>query len=106
MGLFLCFLISVDSNNFLVYNFDFTYIGYLILTFELSIAGFKAVEEDGHFPLRYLVIFLISALIFYVSVNKSTLDISSLAFFIISIIVLIPVYLYISVLNKKYNLKE
>lgn len=85
---------------------NLNYIGYIVLCFELVLAGLKAITEGGHFPLRYLITFLISAIIFYVAVNKSTINAVMFTLYIGSIIGLSLFYIYVKQVSKKNRLEE
>lgn len=87
-------------------NIDLALIGQCILMFELLLASITAFNENGHFPIRYLLIFIISALIFYLALNKSILEWYSLLVYVFSIVILSISYIYIKILNKKYSLSE
>jgi len=81
-------------------------IGTFILMFELLLASVTAFYENGHFPIRYLMIFVVSALIFHLALNKSTMEVYSIISYTLSIIVLSLTYIYIKILNKKYTLSD
>ncbi|HIP21553.1 MAG TPA: hypothetical protein EYG72_01150 [Candidatus Pacebacteria bacterium] len=100
-------LIAIDvTKTFLNCKFDLKHIGYFTLTFELSTAGLKAIKENGHFPLRYLPLFLNTALVFYVAINKSSMILLELITYVFVIMLLIIVSIVIPIMNKKYYLKE
>ena len=87
-------------------NINVKEIGVFILIFELLLASISAYYENGHFPLRYLLIFSISALIFYLALNKSFLEWYEILTYIVSIILLSFTYVSIKILNKIYTLAE
>jgi len=86
--------ISFNSNIY-----ELGEISSLILLMELSFMGLKAIVEGGHFPLRYLVLFLDTAFILNLAVAKSDYSPLKILTNILSIIVLSLLYLYIN----KYN---
>ncbi len=85
---------------------DLEKVGNMILTFEFVLSGLMAIREGGHFPLRYLVTFAISAIIFYIAVNKSSIEPLMFVVFIGSIICLSLLYLHLKSVSKKSRLEE
>lgn len=79
-------------------------ISHFILMFELLLASVTAYQENGHFPIRYLMIFIVSALIFYLALNKAHMSSFDILIDSIAISILSLTYLFIKILNKKYTL--
>ena len=105
-GCFSIFMISLSVkiafDIFTSFNsniFELREISNMILLMELSFMGLKAILEGGHFPLRYLVVFLDTAFILNLAVSKGEYSPLKIMVNLISIIVLSLLYLYII----KYN---
>jgi hypothetical protein len=50
-------------------------LGDLILISEVALACKKAIEEEGHFPVRYIMLFVLTALGFSLAINKTDLGV-------------------------------
>ena len=68
--------------------------------------GLKAIIEGGHFPLRYLVLFLDTAFILNLAVSKSEYSPLKILTNILSIVVLSYLYLYINKYNITNKIKD
>lgn len=87
-------------------NLNLKDIGVFLLMIELLLAGITAFYENGHFPIRYLLIFIISALVFYLALNKPTMEWYEVVMYTTCIILLTLAYMNVRVTNKKHSLSE
>ncbi len=105
-SIFMALLVGkIGFDVFLSFNsnvFELKEVSSLILLMELSFMGLKAVLEGGHFPLRYLVLFLDTAFILNLSVSKGEYSPIKIMVNITSIVILSYLYLFIN----KYNIKN
>ena len=85
---------------------SFKNIGTFILLFELLLASVIAFLEKGHFPIRYLLIFILSALIFYLALSKHIMEWYIVLTHVFSIVLFSLLYILIKILDKKFNLSE
>lgn len=98
---FQLYIVYIETFN---NNLNLKDLGNLILIFELFLASLTAFKENGHFPLRYLIIFIVSALIFYLSLNKPLMEWYLILTYVFSIIILSLLYILIKYVIKKENL--
>jgi phosphate starvation-inducible membrane PsiE len=81
--------------------------GGIVLFQELAVLSFTAVKEGGHFPLRYIFLFGIIALVIgIVFKSKGTINVSEMIVLTSLVIVFTLVYFCIKYINEKYDLKH
>lgn len=79
-------------------------IAKLVLLFELLLASLTAYGEKGHFPVRYLLLYIISALSFNLSLEKNSMDWYVMLVHVISIILFSITYIWIKITENKNKL--
>jgi hypothetical protein len=66
----------------------------------MGVLSLVVMQEGGHFPIRYLFIFMITSAAFDISIGGMSLV------KVTGIIFLTGMYLFIQVMNKEYDLKH